>query len=310
MKKRFITLTLTAVLGVGLVACTSLGKAIEQAMAITTDKIAQVQTNSPLERKYSQLGQFAVSSAKFPANDDIAKTYTVYYPQTGGNYPLVVMVNGSGTPASRYEAVLRHLASWGFVVIGDENGTAWSGASSSKALDFALAQNTDQSSVLFGKINRQKIGTAGHSQGGVGVVNLATNQPNSQLIRSVYGISTTKLGLARLLKWDYDVSKIRVPYFMTAGGHESDAGDGKDYNKGIAPIMSLHENYAKVSAPAILAQRKNVDHGSMLWQANGYMVAWFLYTLNGDNQAKQVFVGQNAEIKNNANWQNVQSKGL
>ncbi|PJG84793.1 hypothetical protein [Conservatibacter flavescens] len=49
---------------------------------------------------------------------------------------------------------------------------------------------------------------------------------------------------------------------------------------------------------------------SEVWQPNGYMVAWFLYTLNGDNQAKQVFVGQNAEIKKNANWQNVQMKGL
>lgn len=40
------------------------------------------------------------------------------------------------------------------------------------------------------------------------------------------------------------------------------------------------------------------------------MTAWFLYTLNGDHQEKQVFVGQNAEIRRNANWQNVQIKGL
>ncbi|PJG82266.1 chlorophyllase/cutinase-like alpha/beta fold protein [Caviibacterium pharyngocola] len=279
-------------------------------MAITEEKIAQVQTNSPLEKQYSQMGKYAVLSAKFPANDNIAQTYTVYYPQNAGNYPLVVMVNGSGTPVSRYEAVLKHLASYGFVVIGDENGTAWSGATSSKTLDFALAQNKDSNSVLFNKINPNKIGTSGHSQGGVGVVNLATNQPNGHLIRSIYGASTTKYGLAMGLKWPYDVSLINVPYMMIAGGHESDAGDGKDYNKGIAPIMSLQENYAKVAAPALMAQRKDVDHGGMLWQPNGYMVAWFLYTLNGDNQAKQVFVGQNAEIKKNANWQNVQSKGL
>ncbi|MCP2041582.1 dienelactone hydrolase [Neisseria sp. HSC-16F19] len=304
-KPTLITALTVAILG-GLTACS----AIEKAMAPSIDKIAQVATSAPLEKRYSQLGQHTVLSAKFNANDNIAKTYTVYYPQNGGNFPLVVMVNGSGTPASRYEAVLKHLASYGLVVIGDENGTAWRGDSSSKALDFVLTQNQDKNSVLFNKINPNKIGTSGHSQGGVGVVNLATIQPNSHLIRSVYGVSTTKLGLAQVLQWDYDVSKIKVPYMMIAGAHESDAGDGKDYTKGIAPIMSLNENYAKVSAPAVVAQRVGADHGAMLWQPNGYMVAWFLYTLNGDNQAKQVFVGSNAEIRHNANWQNVQIKGL
>lgn len=53
-----------------------------------------------------------------------------------------------------------------------------------------------------------------------------------------------------------------MPYFMTAGAHKSDAGDGKDYNKGIAPIMSLNENYAKLSSPAVMAQRVGTDHGA------------------------------------------------
>ncbi|WP_176552617.1 hypothetical protein [Testudinibacter sp. TR-2022] len=46
----------------------------------------------------------------------------------------------------------------------------------------------------------------------------------------------------------------------------------------------------------------------MLYAANGYMTAWFLYTLNNDAQARQVFVGQNAELYRNANWQNVRVK--
>ncbi|STZ75411.1 poly(ethylene terephthalate) hydrolase family protein [Bergeriella denitrificans] len=305
MKKSLIILAISTAIGV--TACAGIGKAIEQALAITEQKIAQVQTTAPLEKKYSQMGQYAVAVQKFDAQDKELKTYTVYYPAGGGNYPLVVMVNGTGMATSKYEAVLKLLASWGFVVIGSEEENSWSGQGAGKSLNFALTQNRTQGSVLFDKINAEKIGVAGHSQGGVGAINLAAQTP---AVKSVYTASTTKHGLAELLKWPYDVSKVRVPYFMNAGAHESDAGDGKDPSKGIAPIMSLNENFAKTSGAAVVAQRVAADHGSMLWQPSGYMTAWFLYTLNGDNQARQVFAGKNAEILNNDNWQNVRSKGL
>lgn len=36
-------------------------------------------------------------------------------------YPLVNMPNGTGVKSSRYEAVFEHLASWGFIVVGNED---------------------------------------------------------------------------------------------------------------------------------------------------------------------------------------------
>ena len=39
------------------------------------------------------------------------------------------------------------------------------------------------------------------------------------------------------------------------------------------------------------------------------MVAWFLATLNEDNEAKKVFYGRNSEIQiNTEHWQDVQIK--
>lgn len=54
-----------------------------------------------------------------------------------------------------------------------------------------------------------------------------------------------------------------------------------------------------------MARRSHADHGDMLAMADSYMTAWFLYWLKGDVQAQSVFFGENAEILNNGNWQDV-----
>ncbi|WP_154460158.1 hypothetical protein [Floccifex porci] len=44
----------------------------------------------------------------------------------------------------------------------------------------------------------------------------------------------------------------------------------------------------------------------MLTYADGYMTAWFMYHLQNDEDAGSVFYGDNAEILNNVNWQDIQ----
>ena len=60
------------------------------------------------------------------------------------------------------------------------------------------------------------------------------------------------------------------------------------------------------SVSKIIARRKDTDHGDMLPYADGYMTAWFMYWLNGDTEAGNVFFGEEAEILSNSNWQDVQ----
>lgn len=118
--------------------------------------------------------------------------------------------------------------------------------------------------------------------------------------------STTHIVLAEALEWTYSVDKISIPYFMTAGTGNSDAGDGKD-NAGIAPLSSLMENYNAISseAPKIMARRRNTEHGEMHANADSYMTAWFCWLLKGDNDAAKVFTGTSPEIESNTNWQDV-----
>lgn len=273
--------------------------------AVKANYYEDVAANGPLEQKYTGPGDHEVSYTEFDSPDEKIKKFKIWYPselEDGADaYPLVVMANGTGVPASKYEAVFEHLASWGFIVVGNDDGESWNGASSAASLAYMLGLNEDNSSTFFQKINLENIGIAGHSQGGVGAINAVTAQENGAYYKALYTASTTHLALANELQWPYDVSDIRIPYFMTAGTGKSDA-------EMIAPLSSLEENYdlVPVDTMKLRARRARTEHGDMLPYADGYMTAWFMYLLRGDAEAGEVFLAEHAEILSNSNWQDVE----
>lgn len=278
-----------------------------------------VKTDKPIEAKYTALGTNKVSSVEFEAGNDIFKKYEIWYPsemkESSSAYPLVVMVNGTGITASKYKAVFKHLASWGFIVIGNEDENSRTGASSSASLDFILKLNEDSKSDFYGKIDVDNIGVSGHSQGGVGTINAVTKQDNGSYYKAMFTASATSSFWGQENQfgrdWSYDVAKVNIPYFMVAGTGYFDSGTAEDITategQGIAPLWSLKKNYANIPATVtkVMARRVSTDHSDMLNHADGYMTAWFMYWLKGDIQAGNVFFGNDAEILTNANWQDV-----
>ncbi|MGN1002798.1 MAG: alpha/beta hydrolase [Oscillospiraceae bacterium] len=269
-----------------------------------------VTAGAPLEQKYTERGGYEVFTWEHAAEDEKIGTFTIWYPTRletdSGKYPAVVMANGTGVPASKYGAVFDHLASWGFLVIGNEDASSWDGASSAASLDLLLRLNEDENSLFYQKIDVERIGIAGHSQGGVGAINAVTAQENGGLYRALYAASATHTALAQLLGWPYEPGQITIPSFLTAGTLQADAGSEKD--AGIAPLSSLRENYGAIpeQVPKLYARRADTDHGDMLARADGYMTAWFLYWLRDDQEAAQVFLGPEAEILTNPNWQDTE----
>ncbi|MGN0972133.1 MAG: alpha/beta hydrolase [Aristaeellaceae bacterium] len=267
-----------------------------------------VTPGAPLEGRYTGRGSRAVTFAAFDAPDTRAKHFTVWYPAdmvAGEALPLVVMVNGTGVGSSRYAAVSEHLASWGFLVIGNEDQGSWDGTSSAESLAFMLRCHEDSASIFHGRVDTAHIGIAGHSQGGVGAINAVTAQPNGSRYAALYTASTTSRALAAALNWHYDPHKVAIPWLMTAGTLRADAGDGQ--KEGIAPLASLQENAAACpdTAPVVCARRVHADHGDMLALADGCMTAWFAALLQGDRDAAQMFTGAEPELLRNGNWQDV-----
>lgn len=315
VKKSLIAITLASILS--LAACSALENMGKVPQNYTQTNLQRISNQAIIEKKYAGLGQYTVANQTFSAGKNNRFTQKIWYPQSlsqnleqNKTYPLVIMANGSGSTFGNYEAVFAHLASWGFVVIGNDNKSSWSGASSEESLNFAITLNNSPNSPLYHKIDTHKAGIAGPSQGGVAIINAVTRFPNSYRYKAVFGASTTKHDLAEGLKWDYDISKIKVPYFAVAGTGIFDAGKPGETNGGITPLISMNTNFSKISpnVPQVMARLKNSDHGDMISKPDGYMTAWFSYWLKGDTQAKKAFFGNNAEIITNPSWQDVKVK--
>ena len=83
--------------------------------------------------------------------------YEIWYPsnleQSDQAYPVVVIANGTGMKASKQSAIYEHLASWGFIVAGNEDEHSRTGASSAATLDFILSLNEDPQSIFYDRID-------------------------------------------------------------------------------------------------------------------------------------------------------------
>ena len=288
--------------------------------SVTADYYTQTQTGGEIEEIYTAMGEYDVDYAEYPAQDLLIKQYKIWYPsvlagEEGREWPIVVMANGTGVPASRYAPVFRHLASWGFVVIGNEMQNSWSGGASAGALDLLAELNEDPSSLFYHKLDLDNVGSAGHSQGAIGAINAVTAQPNGDSYKALYLASTPSSLYASTLEWAYDPALIDVPCFMTAGTGLLDAGEAgspevaeEAQEVSISPLWSQEENYGLIpdSVPKLRARRTGADHAEMLPWPDGYMTAWFMYWLQGDEAAGRAFFGPDAEIVHNPLWQDIE----
>lgn len=275
--------------------------------AVADDYTSKVQTGGAIEARYLAMGSHDVSYLEIAGMHDFKK-YEIYYPSdiTSGTeqYPVVIYSNGTGIKASKYPAVLKHLASWGFIVMATEEENSWNGFSSEMCLRTIIMLNETETiegwetNPFYGHVDLDNIGVSGHSQGGVGVINAATENKHGDMIRTIFSASPTNLALAEALQWEYDPSLISVPIFLISSTGSSDENL-------VVSGTQLQEIYDAVpdSVIKVMARRTNAEHGDMLSFADGYMTAWFMWQLQGDQEAAKAFIGADAEILTNELYQ-------
>ncbi|MBF6329453.1 alpha/beta hydrolase [Nocardia transvalensis] len=129
-----------------------------------------------IEAAFAEPGPWAVSSQLgMGCCDSTGAAYDVWYPTDlgahGVHHPIITWGNGTNAVPSQYDYLLRHLASWGFVVIATENRNTGSGADIAGAVRFLIEQAADPSSIFHDRLNTEAVGAMGHSQGATGVLN-------------------------------------------------------------------------------------------------------------------------------------------
>lgn len=261
----------------------------------------KIETGGELEKKYIQNGKYEISVKKVKADKPIKK-YTIYYPTEmeteNKKYPMVLLVNGTGGKASKYEPLLEQLATWGFIVVGTQDKGTGTGETTIKSLNYMLSESENKDSIFYNKIDVDNIGITGHSQGGAATMNAITKYEESKYFKAAVTLSpVSEKTAAQATNYLYDSSKVNCPIFILAGTN------GKFEIETVIPFEEFTKMYDKITSPKVQDRRTNMTHDDMLYKAEGYVTAWFMWQLQGDAEASKVFIGDNPELLNNNMYQ-------
>lgn len=273
---------------------------------VAKDYSEKTETGGTIEANYMKRGAYEVSYYEEPTMQGFEK-YEIYYPtelkSKDKKYPVVVFANGTGAKVSKYHALLEHMASWGFIAIGTEEEYDWNGFASEMCIRHLMKLNeiqtvNEKENIFYDKVDFDNVGITGHSQGGVGVISAITATEHKDIYKAAVALSPTNKELAKNLEWEYDATKVSTPIMLLSG-----AGGGDDW---VVTGEQLQDIYQDIDARKVMMRRKNTPHGEMLYSADGYVTAWFMWHLQGDAEAAKAFVGDNPEIMDNEMYQDQQ----
>ena len=299
----------------------------------------------PIEIKYHANGPWAVATVATPAGcDGAGNVCDIYYPadlgKNGYRHPIVAWANGTGeTPVSPapYAYYLRHLASWGFVVIATRNGQTGYGDPVVASIAYLKARNADAASPFYNKLATARVGTAGHSQGATGAINamLKANAASPGAVRTAVSFHIARQSFCNpadlcLLTKDLTAAKSGSILYVSGTGDpiispdQQMGGDKLDsntayYNATPTPLLKAK---AMLKGPGLLdagpshndVQGNPTCAGASSFCNNGvdgylgYPTAWLMWQLADATDGRDAFKASGGEIfSETTNWKSVLS---
>ena len=263
-----------------------------------------IETGGDIEAKYLHSGEYQTKKTTAKAENPIKK-YTIYYPEElkteNRTYPMILVVNGTGGKATRYEPEFELYASWGFITVGTQDKGTGSGQTTITTLRYMLEQNENPDSVFYHKIDLDNIGITGFSQGGAAVFNALTKYEEASFFKAAVPLSPVSEHTAETTtNYPYESADVKCPIMILAGTR------GEFETEVVIPLSELNRQYDKITTPKVMARRVGMDHDQMMYSAGGYVIAWFCWQLMGDEEASKAFVGDNPELLRNALYQDQQ----
>lgn len=249
------------------------------------------------EKVYAAAGPHA--AAQLEAGDQL---YRIHYPaDLSGNRPVVAWGNGTGAQPKNYEGLFNHLASWGFVVIDSYSKNTGTGAEILASAEYLIAENNNPSSIFYAKIDVNRIGAIGHSQGAAGVLNAHTDYAGGSIFKTVVPIALPSPNLTNP-EHKYNTGDVTGSLFLLSGTNDAL----------ISPKKSNRQAFddASDNLPAAMAMAVGAGHNAILndgGKHRGYLTAWLLYRLTGSTDAREAFVN---EITTNDTWTEVRTQNL
>ncbi len=236
-----------------------------------------------IDSVWSEPGPFAVTVEALDSD------HTVYRPTdlaAGAAHPVIIWGNGTGVTPQLYDGLLRHWASFGFVVAAANTLNAGSGQEMLAGARVLIKENARPGSPYFGRIDTGHIGATGHSQGGGGAIAAGADP----LVTTTVPIEPGPQG---------DIRALHGPMFILGG----------QFDVIVSPQLLVIPRFAQASQiPAVYGELAGATHATPAGDGGGFRgatTAWFRYWLAGDSRAGQVFFGPNCAICSDPAWSDV-----
>jgi predicted alpha/beta-hydrolase family hydrolase len=251
--------------------------------------------------------------------DSSLSTHTISRPKDlsvfGKKNKLPIIAWGNGACAnSPWEHVnfLSEVASHGFLVIAigpmPQEGERGNGRSTSSqlsdAIDWAIAQNSDEASIFYKKIDTGKIAVSGMSCGGLQTLEVAPDPRITTAVVCNSGIlKNPRSGMPGMPSLTKDhLEKLHTPTLYLLGG-ESDIA----YENGM-------DDFNRINHVPVFVGNIDVGHGGTYGQPHGgefarVATAWYKWQLKGAEEAGKLFTGNPCQLSESDIW-TVEKKNL
>jgi len=243
------------------------------------------------------------------------KAHTIFVPQDLSAFnqdkPLPVLVWGNGacsnSPFEHY-LFLNEIASYGYIVVATgympEEGERYHGPMSTteqqiESIDWVIAQNADESSPYYNKIDVKNIAVAGMSCGGLQTLyNCADKRIKTLMVCNSGLFNESNAGSAvggMPMPPKSKLKEIHSSIIYILGGETDIAyGNGMD-------------DFSKIDHVPACATNLPVGHGGTYAQPHGgeyaiVALAWLNWQLKGDQEAAKMFKGDDCELLKRKDW--------
>lgn len=269
----------------------------ESSATETTTKKVEKSTETTTKKKQTETTtkKQTTSNSITIQKKDFGNGQTVFYPsnikESHEKYPIIAWANGTGFSYDIYENLIIAIAKGGYVVIANTETMSADGTAQLKSVNFLIQQNEDSSSIFYNKLNTNKIGLAGHSQGGRSTVNAAAMDSRVLCAISFAGSN-----------YKEEAKKLKTPTLFFGGSSDMI----------VLTKQWVVPAFENCRGPAVYACLKNAGHTRCCTNPEDYSeyaIAWLNIWLKNDTEAKAIF-RSGGQLSKDAKWQDFRCKGI
>jgi hypothetical protein len=213
--------------------------------------------------------------------------YTIFRPacmKDGETYPVITWANGTCGYTHGYAVLLGTIASYGYVIVASNSvwtNTAPSNGVQERAIDYAESLNEDETSPLYHRLDLDKVGAMGHSQGAAATITAAKDPRVKSVIFWNYGTTNEKPFLT--VSGDHDVSMMTVDGLSALAGGSTQPAEWVYFHQILQTGGNTTGHLVLMEQPDRVVKMA-VDYWD--WQ------------LKDDAKAKKTFVGSDCGLCN------------